>query len=154
VLILLPATTGGIAKSLEMYCEVAGSAPPDFLPSLGALLITATIAGVAKVRPCALHKPRGRWQAQALAHRPRPASAAVAAASCPVASTPAARPPRLPGTALASVPHGWLRMAVRGSISNHGSPHLKALSPPTPHPPPHTTAPPPHTHRSRWPRRR
>jgi hypothetical protein len=49
VLILLPATTGGIAKSLEMYCEVAGSAPPDFLPSLGALLITATIAGVAKV---------------------------------------------------------------------------------------------------------
>ncbi|EFN54080.1 hypothetical protein CHLNCDRAFT_136198 [Chlorella variabilis] len=49
VLILLPATTGGITKSLQMYCDMAGSQAPDFLPGILALLITASIAGVGKI---------------------------------------------------------------------------------------------------------
>ena len=49
VLILLPATTGGITKSLQMYCDMAGSQAPEFLPGILALLITASIAGVGKV---------------------------------------------------------------------------------------------------------
>lgn len=51
MLILLPATTGGIAKSLQLYCEMAGREAPEFLPGLLALLITATIAGIGKVWP-------------------------------------------------------------------------------------------------------
>ena len=50
VLILLPATTGGITKSLSMYGAMAGASLPDFLPGVFALMITATIAGVGKVR--------------------------------------------------------------------------------------------------------
>lgn len=50
MLILLPATTGGIAKALEMYSGMAQVTLPDFLPSVLALCTTALIAGAGKVR--------------------------------------------------------------------------------------------------------
>lgn len=49
MLILLPATTGGIAKALEMYSGMAQVTLPDFLPSVLALCTTALIAGAGKV---------------------------------------------------------------------------------------------------------
>lgn len=49
VLILLPATAGGIAKALGMYGDVAGVTLPEFLPAVLALMLTATMAGVGKV---------------------------------------------------------------------------------------------------------
>ena len=49
VLILLPATTGGIAKSLHMYAQMASAEVPEALPGVLALSITAAIAGIGKV---------------------------------------------------------------------------------------------------------
>lgn len=48
--ILLPACTGGIAKSLQMYSSMAGTELPAYLPGVLALCITSAIAGVGKVR--------------------------------------------------------------------------------------------------------
>jgi hypothetical protein len=49
MLILLPATTGGITKALEMYSGMAQVTLPEFLPGVLALCITALIAGAGKV---------------------------------------------------------------------------------------------------------
>lgn len=50
MLILLPATTGGVAKALEMYSGMAQVNLPGFLPGVLALCTTALIAGAGKVR--------------------------------------------------------------------------------------------------------
>jgi len=50
MLILLPATTGGVAKALEMYSGMAQVNLPSFLPGVLALCTTALIAGAGKVR--------------------------------------------------------------------------------------------------------
>lgn len=49
LLILLPAATGGIAKLLEMYGDLAGVDLPAFLPHVLALMVVSSIAGVGKV---------------------------------------------------------------------------------------------------------
>ncbi|KAL4429002.1 hypothetical protein ABPG77_006041 [Micractinium sp. CCAP 211/92] len=49
LLILLPAATGGIAKLLEMYGDLAGVTLPAFLPHVLALMVVSSIAGVSKI---------------------------------------------------------------------------------------------------------
>ncbi|PSC67853.1 ABC transporter ATP-binding permease [Micractinium conductrix] len=49
LLILLPATAGGVAKALEFYGQAAGVQLPETLPSVLALCLVAGIAGVGKV---------------------------------------------------------------------------------------------------------
>lgn len=49
LLILLPAATGGIAKLLGLYGDLAGVELPTFLPHVLALMVVSTIAGVSKV---------------------------------------------------------------------------------------------------------
>ncbi|KAL4440328.1 hypothetical protein ABPG75_003329 [Micractinium tetrahymenae] len=49
LLILLPAATGGIAKVLEMYGDLAGAQLPAFLPHVLALMVVSSIAGISKV---------------------------------------------------------------------------------------------------------
>lgn len=50
MIILLPATTGGVAKALEMYSGMANISLPEFVPGALALCTTALIAGAGKVR--------------------------------------------------------------------------------------------------------
>lgn len=49
LLILLPAATGGIAKTLDMYCAMAGVQPPPFLPPATALTVAACLAAISKM---------------------------------------------------------------------------------------------------------
>lgn len=49
LLILLPAATGGIAKTLEAYCELAGLGAPPALPAALALGVASLLAAFAKL---------------------------------------------------------------------------------------------------------
>jgi hypothetical protein len=49
LLILLPAATGGIAKTLEAYCQLAGLGAPRALPAALALGAASLLAAFAKV---------------------------------------------------------------------------------------------------------
>lgn len=80
LLILLPAATGGIAKLLEMYGDLAGVTLPAFLPHVLALMVVSSIAGVSKVWGLAgreAGQPCGR---EPCAARRRAAAVRVAAA--------------------------------------------------------------------------
>lgn len=49
LLILLPAATGGIAKTIQVYCSLAGIEPPQSIPQAIALGIAALLAAFAKI---------------------------------------------------------------------------------------------------------
>lgn len=108
LLILLPAATGGIAKLLEMYGDLAGVDLPAFLPHVLALMVVSSIAGVGKVRRPPGPKPApgaapqllspGRWPGAAWnTHLPAARSCSAptrGTLGCPCTAT--LRPPRKP----------------------------------------------------------
>ena len=64
LLILLPATAGGVAKALEFYGQAAGVQLPETLPSVLALCLVAGIAGVGKARAPGGERLQGSTQAE------------------------------------------------------------------------------------------
>lgn len=49
MLILLPATTGGVERAVQMYADLAGAQVPGALATAAGLAVTSLIVGVGKV---------------------------------------------------------------------------------------------------------